>query len=96
MRTWLILLAGPIVWTVHFFGLYILASILPGTRAAPLLVLAATGIALALITWLIRRAARSLKTTDDGFARWALQLSLLASALSFVAIVYQAMPALVG
>lgn len=96
MRTWLILLAGPILWTAHFFAIYIIASILPGTNTAATLVIAATIIAVAVILWLIRRAAASFNATGDAFSRWALRLSLLASALSFIAIVYQAMPALLG
>lgn len=29
MKSWLILLGGFIVWTVHFFGLYLIAEFAP-------------------------------------------------------------------
>ena len=37
MRAWLFILGGLIVWTVHFFGLYVLASVFPLWRAARIL-----------------------------------------------------------
>jgi hypothetical protein len=96
MRTWLILLGGPILWTAHFFALYIIASLLPGTRTAAIFVILATVIAITIAIWATLRAVRSLKVTADDFRRWSLCLSILATAISLVAIVYQGMPALIG
>lgn len=96
MRTWSILLAGPVLWTAHFFALYIIASLLPGSRAATLLVVAATVVAGGLALWLIRKAAGALRSDQERLDSWIYRLSLLASAVSLVAIVYQGMPALIG
>lgn len=96
MRTWLILLAGPILWTAHFFALYIIASLLPGTWTAAMLVVIATVAAAVLSVWLMRRATSSLRKSGDRFGGWTYRLSALASAVSLVAIIYQGMPALIG
>ena len=37
MRAWLFILGGLIVWTVHFFGLYVLASVFPDMAIARVL-----------------------------------------------------------
>ena len=49
MRAWLLLLQGFLVWTAHFFGLYIAASLFPGTALAEWLTVALTLVAFALL-----------------------------------------------
>lgn len=89
MKSWLILLGGLLVWTVHFFGLYAIAEIAP--RAW--LVLALTVLCLGTDIWLqlfIRRLPR-----DDDFAAWRRSVALIGTGLSLLAVCWQALPALV-
>lgn len=88
MRSWLILLGGLIVWTVHFFGLYVIAEFVP--RLA--LVAALTIVCLAADLWLLFRI-RSLRITDD-FSAWRRSVALGGAALSLLAVGWQALPAL--
>src|SRR3546814_20143710 len=86
MRAWAFLLGGMIVWTVHFFMLYIIASIFltsPLSRTltllVPLLCLAADGMLLA-------RAARLKRDWQThGVSSWKNSLATLFAALSLVA-----------
>lgn len=95
MRAWLILLSGLLIWTGHFFGIYIAASLFPGTNLAKwltgLLTLVALGVLSALLLPLWRSPpARS----DDLLPHWLNRLTLLGGALAAVAILYQGLPAL--
>lgn len=97
MRTWLFLLAGLLVWTAHFFGVYIVASLFPGMELARWLTGLLTVAALALLAWLslpVIRRLRSGEGDGDGLARWIDGISLLGSALAAVAVLYQGLPAL--
>ena len=91
MRTWLILLGGLLVWTAHFFGIYIAASLFPGTEIARwltgALTLAALG-ALAVLGW------RTSPIAGDGLSSWLSTLSLAGIALAAVAVLYQGVTAL--
>lgn len=88
MRSWLILLGGLIVWTVHFFGLYAIAEFVP----KPALVAALTVACLVADLWLLVRI-RALRITDD-FSAWRRSVALGAAALSLLAVGWQALPAL--
>ncbi len=97
MRLWLILLGGMIVWAVHFFALYALASIFASTiamRAGVVLVttacVAADG-ALLLASAGMIRGGRS-----DDVARWTGSLGAFMAGLSLLAVVWQGLPALLG
>ena len=90
MRSWLILLGGLLVWTVHFFGLYALAEIAPHSG----LVLGLTAICIAADLWLLRRS-RSLPASED-FSAWRRSVAMGGAALSLVAVGWQGLPALVG
>lgn len=95
MRSWLLLLSGLIIWTVHFFGVYTAASLFPGTSHARwltgLLTLAALGM-LAAAVFLVRGSTTERR--DDNLSRWLESLALLGAALSAIAILYQGLPAL--
>lgn len=90
MRGWTFLLGGLIVWTVHFFALYIIASVFlmtPVGRVLGLLVTLACLIAGAL---LFRQALRDDLPTQTDI--WMRTVALSGLRLSAVAIVWQALP----
>lgn len=94
MGAWRDLLGGLVLWTAHFFGVYIIGSILPGSEAAIILVLVVTVLAFAAASLLFVRTARALRQATDDFQRWAGGIALLGYALAGLAIAYQGLPAL--
>ena len=93
MRQWIILLGGLTVWAAHFFVLYGIASILPGSRAAAWLVLIATLTAAAAAGAVLHRALAMARGTD-ALERWSAQIGTVGAAVSLLAILWQAAPAL--
>jgi hypothetical protein len=89
MKSWLILLAGPIVWAVHFFGLYGIGEFAPHVG----LVLALTVLCLGAELFLLRRAIGL--PAAEPFTRWRRSVAAGGAALSLVAVAWQALPALV-
>ncbi len=87
MRIWRNLLGGLLLWAAHFFSVYGIASVLPGTRAAATLVLLVTGLALAAASWLFARTYAA-RTASDDLQRWSAKLALLAYGLAGAAIIY--------
>jgi len=95
MRTWAFLLGGLLVWTVHFFGLYIAASIFLDTDATRVLTLVLTALCLAADAWLLWRALPKLRTGNpDEMQHWVALIATLAIALSLLAVLWQGLPAL--
>lgn len=92
MRTWLFLLSGLLVWTAHFFGVYIAASLFPGTSLARWLTLALTLLALVMLAVLGRGALQA--RGCDPMSDWVATLALGGIVLSGVAVLYQGAPAL--
>lgn len=97
MRTWRFLLAGMLVWTVHFFGGYILASIFPervvvARALAGVLTLAC----LAALAWLMRRSLAAIPQEGDELSGWAAMLATLLSAIAIIAVLWQAFPILLA
>ena len=93
MRAWAILLGGLAIWAAHFFALYGIASILPGRPEAPWLVLAATVPAILADGWVGWRAAAWMRATDQ-LHRSIGQVGAVGAALSLIAVIWQALPAL--
>lgn len=89
MRSWLILLGGLIVWTVHFFGLYAIAEIAP----RPWLVAVLTLACLAADVWLLRYVRPT--ADNDPFLIWRRSVAVGGVLLSLLAVSWQALPALV-
>lgn len=96
------MLGGLIVWTVHFFGVYAIASLGEVVSAAHasawrLAVIAFSGICLALALvltgWSARRLARSQATDEDRFAP---EVATAGAGIAAVAILFQALPAWIG
>lgn len=89
MRNWLILLGGPVVWTVHFFGLYAIAEIMPHVGLVLLLSL----ICIAANLWLLHRG-RQIRA-DSPFITWQWSVAMGGALVSLIAVCWQALPALV-
>lgn len=97
MAKWALILGGLTIWAAHFFLLYAFASLFPGSGTAQVLTLIATVPALgadALLLWIA--AARVLTRDPDEFETWVLNVAAAGAALSFVAVLWQAMPALIA
>ncbi len=92
MRFWRNLLGGLILWTAHFFAVYSIASLWPGTMLARVLVLVATILALAVAGWGAMLVLRKKRTAPDDLVEWSRGLALLGYALAGTAILYQGMP----
>lgn len=97
MRSWLLTLAGLLIWAAHFLTIYAAASVFPGTRIARWLTIGLTIIALGVLVLLIHRICRRARAhASTGPARWLDTLALLGAALAVVAIVYQTLPAFIA
>ena len=93
MNRWLLMLGGLLVWAAHFFALYAAASIFPGAPTANILALIITVMALGanglLLWWALGR-----RTAPDTFDRWTWRLAASSAGLSFIAVLWQGLPAL--
>ena len=97
MRAWIEMLGGLIVWAAHFFALYGIASILPGTVMARWLTVAATLVAFGIAAWVLWRAlANQRRVGSDNLGRWMAGVAAAGSGIALVAIIYQGMPALLA
>ncbi len=94
MSEWRYLLGGMLLWSAHFFAVYGIASLLPGTRLAAILVLFATGFALAIAGYLLAATVREHRTEEDSLKRWSSKGSAVLYALAGLAVLYQGLPAL--
>ena len=94
MRSWLLLLAGLIVWTGHFFAVYAIGEFggeAPGWRITvgvlTLLGLAAEGGLFVLLRGI---------APGDGFERWRKSIALGGVGISAIAVLWQGLPALLA
>ena len=101
MGRWIWMLGGLVVWTIHFMGVYAIASLadvvsraddpawrMTGLGFSAACVLAATAITVA--------ALRRVRRTADPATGFGDQLALLGGGLATVAIIWQALPTLIG
>lgn len=93
MRAWSYMLGGMIVWTVHFFAIYIAGSVFPGLPAAHWLTLLITLACLAADGWLIVQLRKP--SGGDEFREWMRKLALVGAGISAVAVLWQGLPALI-
>lgn len=97
MRAWLIAFAGLLIWAGHFFALYFIASVFPGTSLARWLTGALTIIALGLLALVVRRIRRQTREAEISAAEsWIDGLACLGVAIAAVSIVLQSLPAAIG
>lgn len=96
MPVWLLSLGGLLVWTAHFFGLYLIASIWLTSPVARMVALGFTVACLAADGWLLWRTAPARRGADrDAFDHWLLVVAFLGAALSALAVLWQGLPALI-
>lgn len=96
MRAWGFLLGGLIVWAVHFFSIYIVASIFLTSTLSRILTLVITLVCLAADGVLLRRAVGKLRAGGaDEVTHWMRVVAALLVALSFIAVLWQGLPALI-
>ena len=101
MRRWAWMLGGLIVWTIHFMGVYAIASLADvvsraddaAWRMAGLGFSAACLLAALALAGL---AARRLRRTGESPIRFGDQLALMSGGVAVVAIVWQALPTVIG
>ena len=97
MRKWSLLLGGLTIWAAHFFLIYGFASIFPGSRVANILTLIVTVPALAANAVLGWTAWTGVLIRDaDEHDNWVLNVAAVGAALSFVAVLWQALPAIMS
>lgn len=97
MRAWIWMLGGLIVWTVHFFGVYTIASAADVYATADdfrwrMGGLAFSGLCLIASLILLAIAVRRVRA-NSGLAN---QLAALGAGTAAIAIVWQALPNLIG
>lgn len=92
MRTWAFMLSGLIVWAIHFFTLYIVASIWLSSPLARMLTVGLTLGCLAVLIVLMRRARRDRRR--EPLDAWSRAIASPGLALAGIAVLWQGLPAL--
>ena len=105
MKRWLYLTGGLLIWTIHFAGVYAIASVFdviasadaPASRWTTAALTAACLIgAGALLAWSIRGPAFLRADRDPELAAFWRTVGGLGAAFALVAIAWQGLPALIG
>lgn len=101
MGRWLWMLGGLIVWTIHFMGVYAIASLADVVSRADdltwrMIALAFSGACLLFALGLTVATIRPVRRAPDPSVGFESQLAVLGGALASVAIVWQALPTVVG
>ncbi len=94
MRAWAYLLGGLLVWAVHFFALYAAASIFLTSPTSRAITAVATLICLAAAALLGVRGWAGRRGGGEPFGKWVHTIAALSGAAAFIAIAWQALPAL--
>jgi hypothetical protein len=90
VKSWLILLGGFIVWTVHFFGLYLIAEFAPSAT----LVIALTILCIIADLWLLRWLRAM--ACSEAFAQWRRSVGMAGAVLSLLAVLWQGLPVMLA
>ena len=101
MRRWTWMLGGLIVWTIHFMGVYAIASLGDVVSRADdpmwrMVGLAFSAACLLAATALVMTAARRVRRRTDPSTGFGDQLAVLGGGVAAVAIAWQALPTLIG
>ena len=101
MRVWLFTLAGLLIWSVHFLGVYGIASLGDLITRAEDWPFRMAGLAFSALcfagagaTTLV--AVRRVRGAEEGLASFMDHLAALGGAVAMIAIAWQALPTLVG
>lgn len=94
MRVWAYLLGGLLVWTVHFFGSYVIASVFLTSATSRILTGLLTIVCLAAAVLLAIMAWRQREDVADPVRGWMGWTAFLGAAIASVAIVWQGLPAI--
>lgn len=94
MRTWAYLLGGLIVWAVHFFAVYVAASIFLTSPTSRVITALMTIVCLAAaVTLAVRGWAGRIGATDPD-RRWIHTIAALSGATAVLAVAWQGLPVL--
>ena len=101
MRSWTYTLAGLLIWTLHFAGVYAIASLGDVVSRAEDPAFRMAGLAFSLVCFLGAGAAtfvavRRMRAQPDEVPVFMDQLAALGGGVAMVAIAWQALPTLVG
>lgn len=101
MRRWGYVLGGLIAWTVHFSGLYAIASLEAQTPAPDAALWRGVGLALSAVcaaacAGVALTAVRRLRARSDAVVVLMDQLALFAAGLAMVAIAWQSLTVLIA
>ena len=101
MRRWAWMLGGLIVWTIHFMGVYAIASLADVVSAADdpawrMGGLAFSAACLFAALGLAALAFRRVRHPSDSMAGFGDQLALLGGGVAALAILWQALPTVIG
>ena len=101
MLRWAWMLGGLIVWTIHFMGVYAIASLADVVSRAddPLWRMAGLAFSIACLLAAVGLAAwagRRVRRRADPVTGFGDQLALLGAGVAAVAIVWQALPTVIG
>jgi len=101
MGRWIWMLGGLIVWTVHFMGVYAIASLADVVSRADdpvwrMAGLAFSGLCLLAAVAVTVAGGRRLRRETDTAAGFGDQLAVLGGGVATVAIVWQALPTVIG
>ena len=94
MRAWTYMLGGLILWAVHFFALYITASVFHTSDTTRVITVAITVLCLAGAGWLVWTAWHARAGDTDPFGAWTHYIAMLAGAIGCISILWQGLPAL--
>lgn len=86
------MMGGLLVWTVHFFAIYIVASVFPGTDLARILTSLLTLAGLGADGYLLWWAAGAMKASGEEVQHWKALIAAMSAAISFVAVLWQGFP----
>ncbi|WP_439471479.1 hypothetical protein [Brevundimonas sp.] len=100
MKTWVWMLGGLIVWAIHFVGVYLISSVADVVATADdarwrMAALAFSGLCVLASALVLQRAVRRCSSAK-GASMFKDQTAAFAAGVTIVAIVWQALPTLIG